>query len=200
MQEKFRDDFSTTFGTFDEMFTYHKEQEGSSIWGRVPINTLEVSAVSYGMALSSYPRMITNGITNAALDDCIENMGLVINWDGECFPLRTTAFKSLLDRAKINGTALSKLKREDLAKTLNACFKLHDADALLLFREQKISATHSGDKKYYSVLPIDELLESINNNLKVRFPDNEFMVFMLTHPPFHILASPHSYPIYQNHQ
>ena len=174
MQGKFKDDFSTTHGTFSEMFTYHKELASNSIWERTSVNTLEVFPASPGMDVTSFPGMTDNGITDAALEDCIENLGLVIKWSGEYFPLRITAFKSLLDRAKIGGTALPKLSREDLAQTINACLKLHSAAALLLLREQKISAVHSGDIKDYSILPIDELLAVIGEKLEERFLGNEF--------------------------
>ena len=41
--------------------------------------------------------------------------------NGELYPVRLTAYKSLLDRAKIGGTALPKLSREVLAEVLNKC-------------------------------------------------------------------------------
>ena len=43
--------------------------------------------------------------------------------NGELYPVRMTAYKSLLDRAKIGGTALPKLSREVLAEVLNECLK-----------------------------------------------------------------------------
>lgn len=94
--------------------------------------------------------------------------------NGELYPVRMTAYKSLLDRAKIGGTALPKLSREVLAEVLNECLKLYSADALLLIRDEKISAVHSGDKVDYSVLPIDELLKGLQAKLDARFSGNEF--------------------------
>ena len=94
--------------------------------------------------------------------------------NGELYPVRVTAYKSLLDRAKIGGTALPKLSREVLAEVLNECLKLYSADALLLIRDEKISAVHSGDDVDYSVLPIDELLKVLQAKLDARFSGNEF--------------------------
>ena len=94
--------------------------------------------------------------------------------NGELYPVHMTAYKSLLDRAKIGGTALPKLSREVLAEVLNECLKLYSADALLLIRDEKISAVHSGDEVDYSVLPIDELLKVLQAKLDARFSGNEF--------------------------
>lgn len=94
--------------------------------------------------------------------------------DSECYPLRMTAYKSLLDRAKIGGTALPKLGRDVLAETLNACLHLYSAEALLLIRDEKIAAVHSGDPSDYSVLPINELLSTLTRKLDERFPGAVF--------------------------
>ena len=91
----------------------------------------------------------------------MENLGLALRVGGDLYPLRTTAYKTLLDRAKISGTALPKLKKAELAAVLNACLAVHSSDALLLVRDEKVSATHSGDVRDYSVLPIDELLHTL---------------------------------------
>ena len=71
------------------------------------------------------------------------------------YPVRSTAYKSLLDRAKISGSALPKLSRQRLASVLNDCLELYSSETLLLIRDEKISAAHSGDSMDYSVLPID---------------------------------------------
>ena len=41
-------------------------------------------------------------------------------------------------------------------------------------RDEKISAVHSGDAADYSILPIDELLQSLKEKLDDRFPGNIF--------------------------
>jgi hypothetical protein len=114
-------------------------------------------------------------ISEDALKDSARNLGLAIRLNGQYFPLRDTAFKSLLDRAKIGGTSLPKLSRKVLADTLNECLALQkNAMALLLVREQKVTAVHSGDTKDYSILPINELMEGLKAKLDERFPGNLF--------------------------
>ena len=57
---------------------------------------------------------------------------------------------------------------------LNSCLILHKADALLLIRDEKVSAAHSGDARDYSVLEIDQLLEGLRAKMDERFPGNVF--------------------------
>ena len=48
---------------------------------------------------------------------------------------------------------------------VNALRLFYSADALLLIRDEKISAVHSGDEVDYSILPIDELLKVLQAKL-----------------------------------
>ena len=79
-----------------------------------------------------------------------------------------------MDRAKIGGTALPKLGRDVLANVLNACLQLYSAEALLLIRDEKISAVPPGDSVDYSILPINELLTTLKAKLDDRFPGSVF--------------------------
>ncbi len=133
-----------------------------------------MEALDKSSALYSDLPAFAAGITQEALDDTAENLGLAMRVGGELYPMRSTAYKSLLDRAKISGSALPKLKRDTLAKVLNACLYLYSAEALLLIRHEKVSAVHSGDAADYSILPVDELLSLLQNKLDERFPGNRF--------------------------
>jgi len=124
--------------------------------------------------LYASPTLFATGVSEDAIKDTASNLGLAIQIQGDYYPLRMTAYKGLLDRAKISGTALPKLHRSDLAGFLNACLKVHKSDALLLIRDEKVSAVHSGDTTDYSVLPINELLDALKTKLDERFADNEF--------------------------
>lgn len=63
---------------------------------------------------------------------------------------------------------------DELAHILNACLKLYSTDALLLIRDEKIAAVHSGDVADYSILPINELLKTLKAKLDARFSGNLF--------------------------
>ena len=53
---------------------------------------------------------------------------------------------------------------------INACLALHKDSALLLIRDEKVSAAHSGDSRDYSVLEIDQLLDGLQSKMDERFP------------------------------
>lgn len=174
MLDKSQDSYFTTFGTYEEMLDYHEEQAKSSIWHRCQVNRLEVEPLDKTSLLYGSLSNFAPGITQQAVDDTAENLGLAMRVDGLCYPVRDTAYKSLLDRAKITGTSLAKLSRDVLANVLNACLNLYSAEALVLIRDEKVCAVHSGDSVDYSILPIDELLRTLKAKLDVRFAGNRF--------------------------
>lgn len=174
MLDKSQDSYFTTFGTYEEMLDYHEEQAKSSIWHRCQVNRLEVEPLDKTSPLYGSLSNFAPGITQQAVDDTAENLGLAMRVDSLCYPVRDTAYKSLLDRAKITGTSLAKLSRDVLANVLNACLNLYSAEALVLIRDEKVCAVHSGDSVDYSILPIDELLRTLKAKLDVRFAGNRF--------------------------
>ena len=174
MLQPCQDQYHKTFDSYVDMLVYHQTQESDSTWKRVPVNALCVSSLDEDSPLYDDTSGFAPGITKDAINDTAENLGLAIQMEGLYYPVRSTAYKSLLDRAKIGGSVLPKLKREDLAHILNACLKLHKSEALLLSREQKISAVHSGDETDYSTLSIEKLIAAVQCELNERFPKNVF--------------------------
>lgn len=169
-----QDRFSTTFSTFPDIQRYHQEEAKTSLWTRCQVNSLSVESLDRNSPNYENPLHFAPGTSIDAIQDTAENLGLAIKVDGNVYPVRETAYKTLLDRAKINGSALPKLDRSILATVLNACLKLHRSDALVLVRDEKVSAVHSGDETDYSILPINELLTALQRNLDSRFPGNVF--------------------------
>lgn len=168
------DNYYANFNSYATLLDYHKEQSSESLWRRCKVKDLGIEPLDKNSPLYGNLGAFALGTTTEAVEDTANNLGLAIRVDGELYPVRTTAYKSLLDRAKIGGTVLPKLPRAELAHTLNACLQLFTSDALVLIRDEKVSAVHSGDVVDYSVLPIDELIETLKKNLDERFPDNEF--------------------------
>ena len=174
MQNPCQDSYYTLLSSYPMLLDYHEEQAKNSRWIRCKVADLQVEPLGESSPLIGNLSAFAAGTSQEAVKDTAENLGLAMRINGELYPVRVTAYKSLLDRAKIGGTALSKLSREVLAEVLNECLKLYSADALLLIRDEKISAVHSGDEVDYSVLPIDELLKALQAKLDARFSGNEF--------------------------
>lgn len=175
MNEKCYDSYHTTFDSFGEMLDYHCKQAKNSQWTSIPVKELEVEPLAKSSPLYGCLGNFAAGTSFEAVEDTAENLGLALRVNGNLHPVRDTAYKSLLDRAKISGTALPKLGRDALANILNACLKLFEADALVLIRDEKVTAVHSGDSVDYSILPIDTLLKTLQDKLDARFDGNEFV-------------------------
>lgn len=174
MQNPCQDSYYTLFSSYQALLDYHEEQTKNSQWIRSKVSDLQIESLGTTSPLIGNLSAFAAGISQDAVDDTVENLGLAMRIEGNLYPIRMTAYKSLLDRAKIGGTALPKLSREVLAEVLNECLKLYSADALLLIRDEKVSAVHSGDEVDYSILPINELLTALKAKLDTRFSGNEF--------------------------
>ena len=174
MLQPCQDNYSTTFDSYERMRRYHEKESAESLWRRCKVNELHIEPLDKLSPLYETPSAFAAGVSRASIEDTAENLGLALQVEGAYYPVRSTAYKSLLDRAKINGTALPKLSRQKLASVLNDCLALYSAETLLLIRDEKISATHSGDSMDYSVLPIDELLKVLTRKLDDRFAGNVF--------------------------
>ena len=168
------DNYATTFDNYPSMLDYHKALSMGSNWHRCKVKDLHVEPLDSTSALYGNPAAFAAGTSADAVADTVEKLGLALKVDGKIYPVRTTAYKTLLDRAKIGGTSLPKLSRKDLASVLNACLAVQTSDALLLIRDEKVSAAHSGDVKDYSVLPMDELLVTLEKKMGERFPGFQF--------------------------
>ena len=174
MQNACQDSFYTTFSSYLMIDDYHREQAKNSKWVQCKVKDLVVEPLDQSSPLFAAPGAFAPGISPGAVKDTAENLGLALRVEGERYPVRTTAYKTLLERAKINGTVLPKLKRSTLSEVLNVCLAQFSGDALVLIRDEKVSAVHSGDETDYSVLPIDKLLETLKTGLDARFPGNVF--------------------------
>lgn len=175
MLQPCHDSYSTTFSALVPMMVYHDQQAKNSQWERIPVNHLQVAPLDQNSPLYSDTSAFASGVSQEAIQDTASNLGLAIKLNGEYYPVRSTAYKSLLDRAKIGGSSLPKLGRKQLAGMLNSCLKLYPkTSTLVLIRDEKVSATHSGDERDYSILEIPELLQKLDAKLGERFPDNCF--------------------------
>ena len=168
------DSYHTQFSAFPDMLSYHEQIRTDSRWERTEVKNLEVAALDKASPLFNDTTSFDSSVSRDAIEDTAENLKLAIKVKDKFFPLRDTAYKSLLDRAKVGGSALPKLPREKLAELINSCLALHKDSALLLVRDEKVSAAHSGDTRDYSVLEIDQLLDGLQSKMDERFPGNQF--------------------------
>ncbi len=169
-----QDGYATTFATYPAMIQYHESMEQGSVWKKCKVRDLHVEPLSQASPLRKNPKEFATDVSETAIDDTAKNLGLALRVDGLLYPVRSTAYKTILDRAKISGNILPKLEREELATVLNVCLSHSETNALVLIRDEKISATHSGDAKDYSRLPMDKLLRTLERMMDDRFPGYQF--------------------------
>ena len=160
-----QDTFSATFTSYNELFGYQQQVSSRSQWSHCAVNQLHVEPLNHNS--SCYPALkeFAPGVSSEAVEDSFNNLGLAIRFDQKLYPVRETAYKSLLDRAKVSGSGLNKLTKTELAQVLNTFLSHFRSEALVLVRDEKISAVHSGDESDYAILPIDLLLGTLQAKL-----------------------------------
>ncbi|MCL2775833.1 MAG: transposase [Oscillospiraceae bacterium] len=160
----YEDDYSKTFADQNEFLEFLQERENHSAWERYEAKELEFCAMNDAdYMFSAEDNVYTNTYKNTG-------MFLKVSGGEDYYPVRTCAFKSIYDRARISGSALSKVGKPALAQILNYCIKTANGTALLRHSEDKISAVHGGDESDYSPLPMPELFRMTADYLDVTFP------------------------------
>lgn len=87
------------------------------------------------------------------------NSPMSVNINGEDVCARGIAWPSLLARAKISGTSLSKLNPEDLSMVVNTCMKVNKDIGLAVMVGDKLSAVLSDG---YRILSVTEIYRMAN--------------------------------------
>lgn len=174
---KINDSYFETYGDFETL--KNDEAAARKEWRIVKISDIAVSpfenVVFSDAELFKKAPAYAPEITVDAVKDTAANTGLAVIIDGKGYPVRDTALPSMFARARINGFSLAKLEKTDLSMILNKCNVLYGDNALVLFDEEKVSATHSGGDRDYSILPIPALLDALTECLDSRFPGYEFV-------------------------
>lgn len=84
-------------------------------------------------------------------------------------PVKYTAVRSIKERAGLDGPVFKLFSSEETANTLNRGLKKWDGYSLVLYRDDMVTAIHSGNNGDYSVLPMGDLLSELRNGLEESF-------------------------------
>lgn len=148
-----QDNYSTVFSSFGEMQTYHQRLSQESQWRRCRVRDLTIEPLDSKSPLAEDLPAFAPGTSQEAVRDTVRGLGLAMRVEGNLYPMRDTAYKSLLDRAKLRGSVLPELSRPKLARTLNDCLHVFTSDALVLIRDEKVAAAHSGSLRITQYFP-----------------------------------------------
>ena len=149
----YADGYCTAFANEGDFFDFIKERGENAKWKRMKTNSVKVKAIS--------EEQTDITIRPSVWEDTLRNTGLVLVTEEGEIPVRNCAIKTILERARISGNALSKVKKDVFAEIINYCLNVAQGDALLKIADEKLSALHGGDESDYAILEIPELFETL---------------------------------------
>ena len=149
----YADGYCTAFANEGDFFDFIKERGENAKWKRMKTNSVKVKAIN--------EEQTDITIRPSVWEDTLRNTGLVLVTEEGEIPVRNCAIKTILERARISGNALSKVKKDVFAVYINYCLNVAQGDALLKIADEKLSALHGGDESDYAILEIPELFETL---------------------------------------
>ena len=171
----YADNFGAAFFEENGFLRFLKERTDGGWWRREESRDLHFLALDDESDESGdYINECMDNGTEDIMKDTMENTRLLLQAQDQCYPIRTCAIKSILERAKISGTALNKVEKPVLARILNYCMGVATGSALLRYSEGKISAVHGGDSSEYAILEMSELFEAMADYLNATYPGCQF--------------------------
>lgn len=176
----YRDDFAVSFLKKDDFFRFLDEVEERAEWQVFPTESLITQTVE---DFSGNANGLSEKMDEAEkiLEDTRRNTGLLLEAGGNRYPVGTTAIKTLENRARISGYALSDLKKEKLSRILNDCLEVTKGQALFRICEGKVRAVHGGDKNDYSILPMPQIFEAAAAHIEETYENVRFLTGYFDH-------------------
>ena len=170
------DAFSSAFEEEQAFLEFLRERDDRGGWTKrhtrdLRIAPLEESSASEAEPLPGY----TLDDLQEILADTRENTQLLLKSKDLIVPIRNCAIKTLLERAKISGPALSRVEKPVLARILNHCLRIANGEALLRISDGKLSAVHGGDSSDYAILDMPELFSRTVRYLNDHFSGCSFV-------------------------
>lgn len=178
----FADNYSCSFTEPGDFLQFLGERKAKSKWMTVPSKEIRFEPVEKGTSLGDlYMKIYDSNGTAEVLEDTMENTSLMLKVDGKDYPVRSCAIKTVLERARISGHALSKVSKQVFAEILNYCMGVANGDSLLKIADDKVSAVHGGDPKDYKVMEMLPLFKEVCDYLNREYPGNHFMTGHFDH-------------------
>lgn len=178
----FEDRFARDFTSMADFMQFLSERKASSRWMKAPSRELKFSAVEKGTPMGNlYYQLYEAKGEGLLMLDTMENTRLMLKVNGEDYPVRSCALKTILERARISGHALSKVQTDVFGQILNYCMGVASGESLVKIADEKISAVHGGDERDYAVLEMLPLFQAVADFLNSEFPGNHFLTAHFDH-------------------
>ena len=174
----YADKFSTSFSSPGDFLRFLGERAKNSSWLTAKSKDLTFEAMDKVDTTELFGSVTSS---DEALMDTMENTSLLMTVHGSKYPVRSCALKTVLERARISGTALNKVSRDVFAEILNCCMGVASGDSLIRIADEKVSAVHGGDPKDYAVMEMLPLFEHVCDYVNRVFPGNHFVTAHFDH-------------------
>ena len=172
----YADAFSSAFEEENAFLDFLRERDDRGEWTKRHTRDLRILPLGTENAPDAEPLPgYTQDDLREILADTMENTRLLLKSKELVVPIRNCAIKTLLERAKISGSALNRLEKPVLARILNHCLRIASGEALLRISDGKLSAVHGGDSSDYAVLEMPELFGRTVRYLHDRFGGCSFV-------------------------
>lgn len=177
-----------------EYLDFRKENDD---WQLPPINEVAVVGVE-DIPIMMQAFCVENNINSEEESnvECIKANGLFLSFlkDGKriIMPTRAIAFPSICDRAGLSGPTIYNFKVSrsrqvlpvvDKAAWLSRGMSLDQRKCKILIRDEKVSAMLSAE---YVILPADELIRIVEEEMKKEHPEYTFMDASVSHEYLHV--------------
>lgn len=177
----YADSFSRVFSNAGDFLSFLYERAKNSSWIIAPSRNLYFEALEQGAAATNISIQSRTADSSEVLLDTMANTRLIMKVQGNCYPVRSCALKSVLERARISGYALSKVSRAAFADILNYCLGVASGDSLIRLADEKVSAVHGGDPKDYAVMEMLPLFQHVCDYVNHEFPGSHFVTAHFDH-------------------
>lgn len=156
MMERMRDEYEAVFTNASDLSDAIEASENTSRWVTNVNPSKQIQLKEIGGPLFAQQVSETTGISYEALYDSAEDGTDLYVTGLETQAVRSCAIPSLLNTAKITGSALGRLGPYDFALVINTCLKVAKGKTLMLIRDGKVNAFLS---EQYKIMPQLELLD-----------------------------------------
>lgn len=181
-QKIYADNFRCTFDDPGDFIQFLKERKENSRWMTAPSRNLVFESLEKNTQMGElYLKLYDHDGRAEIIADTMENTSLLLKVNGETYPVRSCAIKSILERARISGHALNKVSKSIFTQILNYCMDVASGDSLIKVADEKVSAVHGGDPKDYAILEILPLVQCVRSILDRDFAGNHFLTANFDH-------------------
>lgn len=177
----YSDSFSQVFSEAGDFLSFLHERARNSRWMMAPSRDLSFEALEQDQIASGITAQYGSKDSYDVLLDTMANTRLLMKVNGDCYPVRSCALKSVLERARISGYALNKVSKEAFADILNYCLGVASGNSLIRIADEKISAVHGGDPKDYAIMEMVPLFQHVCDYVNREFPGSYFVTAHFDH-------------------